>query len=88
MADCYVYVYIDPRNNEEFYYGKGAGIPEGRSPRRRVRFRQSNRRQLRWRRGSTTGHRLGPRNKSHQQRIWTPPESKRLIACKQSSPRE
>ena len=25
MADCYVYVYIDPRNNEEFYYGKGQG---------------------------------------------------------------
>ena len=23
--DCYVYVYIDPRNNEEFYYGKGRG---------------------------------------------------------------
>ena len=21
----YVYVYIDPRNNEEFYYGKGTG---------------------------------------------------------------
>lgn len=25
MPDCYVYVYIDPRNNEEFYYGKGQG---------------------------------------------------------------
>lgn len=25
MTDCYVYVYIDPRNNEEFYYGKGQG---------------------------------------------------------------
>ena len=24
-ADFYVYVYIDPRNNEEFYYGKGNG---------------------------------------------------------------
>jgi hypothetical protein len=23
--DYYVYVYIDPRNNEEFYYGKGCG---------------------------------------------------------------
>lgn len=23
--DFYVYVYIDPRNNEEFYYGKGRG---------------------------------------------------------------
>ena len=23
--DYYVYVYIDPRNNEEFYYGKGKG---------------------------------------------------------------
>src|SRR5436309_706366 len=23
--DHYVYVYIDPRNNEEFYYGKGKG---------------------------------------------------------------
>jgi len=23
--DYYVYVYIDPRNNEEFYYGKGIG---------------------------------------------------------------
>ena len=23
MSDYYVYVYIDPRNNEEFYYGKG-----------------------------------------------------------------
>ena len=23
--DYYVYVYIDPRNNEEFYYGKGRG---------------------------------------------------------------
>ena len=25
MNDCYVYVYIDPRNYEEFYYGKGQG---------------------------------------------------------------
>jgi len=25
MADYYVYVYIDPRNLEEFYYGKGQG---------------------------------------------------------------
>ena len=25
MSDYYVYVYIDPRNNEEFYYGKGKG---------------------------------------------------------------
>jgi uncharacterized protein len=25
MNDCYVYVYIDPRNFEEFYYGKGTG---------------------------------------------------------------
>jgi uncharacterized protein len=25
MDDYYVYVYIDPRNNEEFYYGKGVG---------------------------------------------------------------
>jgi len=25
MGDYYVYVYIDPRNNEEFYYGKGTG---------------------------------------------------------------
>ena len=25
MSDCYVYVYIDPRNFEEFYYGKGKG---------------------------------------------------------------
>ena len=25
MNDYYVYVYIDPRNHEEFYYGKGAG---------------------------------------------------------------
>jgi len=25
MADYYVYVYIDPRNFEEFYYGKGRG---------------------------------------------------------------
>ena len=25
MKDYYVYVYIDPRNFEEFYYGKGAG---------------------------------------------------------------
>lgn len=24
-AEYYVYVYIDPRNNEEFYYGKGKG---------------------------------------------------------------
>jgi hypothetical protein len=24
-ADYYVYVYIDPRNHEEFYYGKGCG---------------------------------------------------------------
>ena len=24
-SDYYVYVYIDPRNNEEFYYGKGRG---------------------------------------------------------------
>lgn len=24
-SDYYVYVYIDPRNNEEFYYGKGMG---------------------------------------------------------------
>lgn len=24
-ADYYVYVYIDPRNNEEFYYGQGRG---------------------------------------------------------------
>ena len=23
--DYYVYVYIDPRNHEEFYYGKGVG---------------------------------------------------------------
>ena len=23
--DYYVYVYIDPRNHEEFYYGKGKG---------------------------------------------------------------
>lgn len=23
--EYYVYVYIDPRNNEEFYYGKGRG---------------------------------------------------------------
>jgi hypothetical protein len=23
--DYYVYVYIDPRNFEEFYYGKGRG---------------------------------------------------------------
>jgi hypothetical protein len=25
MSDYYVYVYIDPRNFEEFYYGKGSG---------------------------------------------------------------
>lgn len=25
MRNYYVYVYIDPRNNEEFYYGKGCG---------------------------------------------------------------
>lgn len=25
MSDYYVYVYIDPRNFEEFYYGKGCG---------------------------------------------------------------
>ncbi len=25
MNDYYVYVYIDPRNHEEFYYGKGKG---------------------------------------------------------------
>lgn len=25
MEDYYVYVYIDPRNFEEFYYGKGKG---------------------------------------------------------------
>lgn len=25
MENFYVYVYIDPRNNEEFYYGKGKG---------------------------------------------------------------
>ena len=25
MNDYYVYVYIDPRNYEEFYYGKGKG---------------------------------------------------------------
>jgi hypothetical protein len=25
MSDYYVYVYIDPRNHEEFYYGKGMG---------------------------------------------------------------
>lgn len=25
MYNFYVYVYIDPRNNEEFYYGKGKG---------------------------------------------------------------
>ncbi len=25
MDDYYVYVYIDPRNHEEFYYGKGKG---------------------------------------------------------------
>ena len=25
VMDHYVYVYIDPRNNEEFYYGKGKG---------------------------------------------------------------
>ena len=25
VSDYYVYVYIDPRNNEEFYYGKGCG---------------------------------------------------------------
>ncbi|HNO09959.1 MAG TPA: GIY-YIG nuclease family protein, partial [bacterium] len=24
-SDYYVYVYIDPRNHEEFYYGKGKG---------------------------------------------------------------
>lgn len=25
MENYYVYVYIDPRNHEEFYYGKGKG---------------------------------------------------------------
>ena len=25
MNEYYVYVYIDPRNNEEFYFGKGKG---------------------------------------------------------------
>jgi len=25
MNEYYVYVYIDPRNFEEFYYGKGRG---------------------------------------------------------------
>ena len=25
MEDYYVYVYIDPRNFEEFYFGKGRG---------------------------------------------------------------
>ena len=25
VSDYYVYVYIDPRNFEEFYYGKGKG---------------------------------------------------------------
>ena len=25
MSDYYVYVYIDPRNFEEFYFGKGKG---------------------------------------------------------------
>jgi hypothetical protein len=29
MNDYYVYVYIDPRNNEEFYYGKGSGSRKG-----------------------------------------------------------
>jgi hypothetical protein len=28
-ADYYVYVYIDPRNYEEFYYGKGRGSRKG-----------------------------------------------------------
>ena len=26
----YVYVYIDPRNNEEFYFGKGKGSRKNR----------------------------------------------------------
>ena len=31
MSDYYVSVYIDPRNHEEFYYGKGkVGIPDHR----------------------------------------------------------
>lgn len=25
-SEYYVYVYIDPRNFEEFYYGKGKGL--------------------------------------------------------------
>ena len=29
MQDYYVYVYIDPRNHEEFYYGKGVGSRKG-----------------------------------------------------------
>ena len=29
MNDYYVYVYIDPRNYEEFYYGKGIGSRKG-----------------------------------------------------------
>jgi len=30
MDDYYVYVYIDPRNHEEFYYGKGKGSRKAR----------------------------------------------------------
>ena len=47
MSDYYVYVYIDPRNYEEFYYGKGCGsrkdvhltdASESRKARRSPRF--------------------------------------------------
>jgi hypothetical protein len=31
MNNYYVYVYIDPRNYEEFYYGKGKGSCMGRA---------------------------------------------------------
>jgi hypothetical protein len=30
MRDYYVCVYIDPRNHEEFYYGKGVGSRKDR----------------------------------------------------------
>jgi len=30
MNDYYVYVYIDPRNHEEFYYGQGVGSRDDR----------------------------------------------------------
>lgn len=49
-SDYYVYVYIDPRNHEEFYYGKGRGARKGAHLKDNVTLRPNDTSDLRLKR--------------------------------------